>query len=82
MAEWKVEDHTRPGKYYSTDLTITLEDGRTVEVELSSSDPEPSHVELRDWPSRAIFDEECCDGHYEREATRLVADALAGSKAS
>lgn len=65
----RVEDQTG-GKYYSTELTVTLSDGRTVDVLLSSGDGAPSYLETAD------PDFEICDGHYEREATRIVADVL------
>jgi hypothetical protein len=67
----KVIDQTE-GKYYRTELIVTLDDGRTVSVDLSSSDPKPSYAEEQD------PDFEICDGHYEREATRIVADVLLG----
>ena len=73
----KVSEVTRKGKYYETRLDVELPDGRVVWVSLTSDDPEPSATEIeRNWESREEFDNENCDGHYEREATRLVANAL------
>ena len=71
----RIEDTTQ-GKYYRTELLVTLDDGRTVTVDISSNDPEPSYTEIEVWGSREEFDRECSDGHYEREATRIVADAI------
>jgi hypothetical protein len=72
-----VVDTTRRGKYYETSLELELSDGRVVRADLTSDDPEPSTRALEDWESREEFERENCDGHYEREATRLVADLLA-----
>ena len=71
----KIED-TTSGKYYRTELLVTLDDGRTVTVDITSSDPEPSYVEIESWGGREAFDEKISDGHYEREATRIVADKI------
>lgn len=70
------EPRTTGHKYYATDLEIELQDGRMVSIHLASDDPEPSQVALVDWDSREEFDREQSDGHYEREATRIVVDAI------
>ena len=68
----KVELEDLKSKYYETWMTVTLDDGRSVSITLSSSDNKPSAREeyLVEHP------EEICDGHYEREATLLVAEEI------
>ena len=75
----KVTDHWGERKYYSTLLSVELLDGRTVSVEVSSSDPEPSWREKHENREMAAIGEWPCDGHYEREATSLVVGIIKGA---
>lgn len=64
----RAELHPLEGKYYQSRMTITLEDGRTVNIELTSSDERVSQRELEADPD--FFNAGGpWDGHYEREAT-------------
>lgn len=64
------------GKYYRTELVVHLSDGRKVDVELSSGDPEPSYIEKEAAAVSECAEDYFCDGHYERDATRIVADQI------
>ena len=68
----KVVDHWGERKYYTTHLSVVLDDGREVSIEVSSSDDKPSQREMEenwDWYQEGEWP---CDGHYERDATYEV----------
>lgn len=64
------------GKYYNTTLKVWHEDGTIVVVEIASQDPKPSYKTIEKWGSEEEFYSNNCNGHYERKATRDVADAI------
>jgi hypothetical protein len=72
------EAHLKPlkGKYYRTHMTIFLPDERRVDIELSSKDESPSSREVEENWEWYETGEWPCDGHYERDATLIVAKEI------